>query len=74
MPITVEGHVIGAVGVSGASSAPEDQELAEIGQAAGQRAAAGASTGEAVYFSESSLTTAFEHGGLLVAWRIRDAP
>lgn len=31
MPIVEQGHVIGAIGVSGASSADEDQELAEIG-------------------------------------------
>jgi glc operon protein GlcG len=33
-PIVVEGHVIGAVGVSGATSADEDRELALIGAAA----------------------------------------
>jgi glc operon protein GlcG len=33
MPIVVDGEVIGAIGVSGASSADEDQELAEIGAA-----------------------------------------
>jgi uncharacterized protein GlcG (DUF336 family) len=31
MPIVQDDQVIGAVGVSGASSADEDQELAEIG-------------------------------------------
>jgi uncharacterized protein GlcG (DUF336 family) len=31
VPITYEGEVVGAIGVSGASSADEDQELAEIG-------------------------------------------
>jgi glc operon protein GlcG len=35
MPIMFEGQVIGAIGVSGATSAPEDQELATIGAAAG---------------------------------------
>ena len=34
MPIIFEGQVIGAIGVSGATSAPEDQELATIGAAA----------------------------------------
>jgi glc operon protein GlcG len=33
-PIVVDGHVIGAVGVSGATSADEDRELALIGAAA----------------------------------------
>src|SRR5919201_1956203 len=31
IPISYDGHVIGAIGVSGASSADEDQELAVIG-------------------------------------------
>ena len=34
MPIMFEGQVIGAIGVSGATLAPEDQELATIGAAA----------------------------------------
>jgi glc operon protein GlcG len=34
MPIVHDGHVIGAIGVSGASSADEDQELATIGAGA----------------------------------------
>ena len=34
MPIMFDGQVIGAIGVSGATSAPEDQELATIGAAA----------------------------------------
>ena len=34
VPIVEDGHVIGAVGVSGASSADEDQELAALGAAA----------------------------------------
>ncbi len=34
IPLTVDGEVIGAVGVSGASSAPEDQELALLAAAA----------------------------------------
>jgi len=33
MPILHDGEVIGAIGVSGASSADEDQELASIGAA-----------------------------------------
>jgi glc operon protein GlcG len=31
MPIVVDGQVVGAIGVSGASSADEDQELASLG-------------------------------------------
>jgi glc operon protein GlcG len=42
MPIVVDGEVVGAIGVSGASSADEDQELAIIGAEAATAAAAGA--------------------------------
>src|ERR687888_2298030 len=38
IPITHDGHVIGAIGVSGATSADEDNELAQIGAAAVQSA------------------------------------
>ena len=38
---SIDGHVIGAVGVSGASSADEDQELAVIGAAVDRAAACG---------------------------------
>src|SRR5262249_10512731 len=37
MPIVVGGAVVGAIGVSGASSAAEDQELAELGSEAPTR-------------------------------------
>lgn len=42
MPILHDGHVVGAVGVSGASSADEDQELAALGAAALDTREAGA--------------------------------
>src|SRR5215217_5095483 len=41
MPIEYDGHVIGAIGVSGATSADEDNELATIAAAAVQMAFAG---------------------------------
>lgn len=48
IPITVAGEVVGAVGVSGATSADEDRELAQIGVAAAESAArASASNGGA---------------------------
>jgi glc operon protein GlcG len=39
VPILYDGHVVGAIGVSGASSADEDQELAVIGASAAAAAA-----------------------------------
>ncbi|MGY1616755.1 heme-binding protein [Geodermatophilus sp. SYSU D00691] len=66
MPIVVDDHVVGAVGVSGASSADEDQELAEIGQDAAERAASGEGVQDAVFISDQELQQRFHDGGLLV--------
>jgi uncharacterized protein GlcG (DUF336 family) len=66
MPIVVDGQVVGAIGVSGASSADEDQEMAEIGRDAGSRAAAGTGVRDAVLISDAQLRQKFEEGGLLV--------
>jgi uncharacterized protein GlcG (DUF336 family) len=68
MPINVEGEVIGAVGVSGASSADEDQELAVIGA---ETAAAAAADGDraAAYFDSDTVRQTFERGGLLLDTR-----
>ncbi len=63
MPIVVDGHVVGAIGVSGASSADEDQELAVVGQQAAQAAV---EPGDAVFISSETLHAKFETGGLLV--------
>ena len=60
MPIVVDGHVVGAVGVSGATSADEDQELAELG------VRAAAEQPVATYISADELARKFQTGGLLV--------
>ena len=62
IPIELAGEVVGAVGVSGASSAPEDNELAEIGAAA----VSASSNGHARYFPVGEVTRRFEQGGLLL--------
>jgi glc operon protein GlcG len=41
MPISYDGEVVGALGVSGASSAQEDHELSELGARAVEEATAG---------------------------------
>jgi uncharacterized protein GlcG (DUF336 family) len=63
MPILHDGHVVGAVGVSGASSADEDQELAVLGA---QAATADDSRAEARFFSSAQVAAKFETGGLLL--------
>jgi uncharacterized protein GlcG (DUF336 family)/uncharacterized RmlC-like cupin family protein len=65
MPILHKGQVIGAIGVSGASSAPEDQELATIGA----DAAEGFTTefiNAATYIPAADVAAKFQKGGLLI--------
>ena len=77
IPITVAGEVVGAVGVSGATSADEDRELAQIGVAAAEAAAArGSANGaasasksgaaSASYFPAGAVAAKFASGGLLL--------
>lgn len=66
MPITVGGHVVGAVGVSGASSADEDQELAVVAQRATETAASGEGDRAAVFIPRQAVEEKFATGGLLV--------
>jgi glc operon protein GlcG len=67
IPITFGDQVVGAIGVSGASSADEDEELAVAG--ANAFAAAVARNGRAngaSFFSRETLRKKFQDGGLLL--------
>ena len=67
VPITYHGHFIGAVGVSGASSADEDQELAVAGaDAFAATLGANGRANGAAYFSSDELREKFAEGGLLL--------
>jgi uncharacterized protein GlcG (DUF336 family) len=68
VPISYQGEVVGAIGVSGATSADEDQELALIGAEAAERAAASANgrANGATFISRDALKKKFEEGGLLL--------
>jgi uncharacterized protein GlcG (DUF336 family)/uncharacterized RmlC-like cupin family protein len=66
VPIAVEGTVAGAIGVSGASSADEDEELAAVGVDAVGEALSRGERKEAVYFSSSEVRDKFGTGGLLL--------
>ncbi|HEX2045420.1 MAG TPA: heme-binding protein [Gaiellaceae bacterium] len=69
MPILHDGQVIGAVGVSGASSADEDQELATIGAgalSAGLAAAGNGHANGAVFFASAKVREKFASGGGLL--------
>jgi glc operon protein GlcG len=64
VPILRDGHVIGAVGVSGASSADEDQELAAMG--ADTTLAGNGSANGAAFFDGQTVMRRFATGGLLL--------
>jgi glc operon protein GlcG len=65
IPIVIAGAVVGAVGVSGASSADEDSELARIGADAAAAAAANGRA-SASFFPSDQVRERFGTGGLLL--------
>ena len=60
VPITVDGQILGAVGVSGASSAAEDEELATVGASA-----VSAPSAKVSYFESGQVRDAFARGAVL---------
>jgi glc operon protein GlcG len=67
IPIVAGGEIVGAIGVSGASSADEDQELALIGADAVQRVSLqNGSRNGAAFFPREAVNAKFETGGLLL--------
>jgi glc operon protein GlcG len=69
VPIVVDDQVVGAVGVSGAKSAQNDEEIAMIGAAALDAAgamASGANPAEVVYYDAATVAAAFEAGRPLI--------
>jgi uncharacterized protein GlcG (DUF336 family) len=81
IPIEHDGAVIGAIGVSGATSADEDNELAQIGAAALHGAERNGHCNGATFFAASDVAERFRRGGLLLDTRgykidagRRDAP
>src|SRR5262249_14065361 len=66
IPIVQDGYVVGAVGVSGASSAPEDNELATVGAAAASAVGSNGNGNGAVLFPRRVVDAKFETGGLLL--------
>lgn len=69
VPIVVDGEIVGAIGVSGAASAQEDEEVALAGAAgigAGIRAAGPVRPMGVRYFSHDEVRAAFQKGSVLV--------
>jgi uncharacterized protein GlcG (DUF336 family)/mannose-6-phosphate isomerase-like protein (cupin superfamily) len=63
VPITVGGQVVGAVGVSGAASAQQDEDLAAAG--ANALASSTASAKEVTFFGKEQVAAAFSKGAVL---------
>jgi len=68
IPITVDGQIVGGVGVSGAASADQDEKLAIAGANAFTpgATAAGGSTPPVSYFEKSKVDEAFSKGAILL--------
>jgi len=69
VPIEFEGQIVGGVGVSGAASAQQDEELALAGAAAFKTAGDKASdknTSAVSFFESSTVRAAFDKGAVLV--------
>lgn len=64
IPIIIDGQVVGGVGVSGAASAAQDEELAIAGANAFSSAAA--STAPVNYFPKEQVAAAFAKGAVLL--------
>jgi glc operon protein GlcG len=66
LPVTVNGHIVGGVGVSGAASAQQDEELALAGAASLDQVGTSGSdapmSGAATYVSSAAVSAAFMKG------------
>ncbi len=65
IPITVDGEVVGGVGVSGAASAQQDEELALVGAATLAMRAAMPTNGDVQLWKNDAVSAAFSKGAVL---------
>ena len=65
VPITVDGQIVGGVGVSGAASAQQDEELAIAGANAFSTNAMNGTTAPVSYFESKMVNAAFSNGAVL---------
>lgn len=69
IPIVVDGQIVGGVGVSGAASAQQDEELAIAGAGAAKEFTSSSTTpiaAKTLYFARDKVETAFEKGSVLL--------
>lgn len=66
VPIVVDGEVVGAIGVSGAASAQQDEDLALVGAAAVAAASSAGPRPDVIYIDGKRVGEAFEKGDVLI--------
>jgi glc operon protein GlcG len=66
VPITVDGQIVGGIGVSGAASAQQDEELAIAGANALSASAMNGAASPVIYFDKAKVSAAFVNGSVLV--------
>jgi glc operon protein GlcG len=66
IPIVVDGQIVGGVGVSGAASAQQDEDVALAGANAFSTTAMDGATSPVMYFAKEKVTAAFVKGSVLV--------
>ena len=66
VPISIDGQIVGGVGVSGAASAQQDEELAIAGANAFSTKAMNGTTAPVSYFESKTVSAAFSNGAVLL--------
>ena len=68
IPITIDGQIVGGVGVSGAASAAQDEELAMAGAGvfSADTKPAGTEMSKVLFFDASQVSTSFSQGAVLL--------
>lgn len=66
VPLVVDGQIVGAVGVSGAASATQDEELAKIAAAATETFTAAVAQTSVAYLPAKDVSAAFMKGAVLL--------
>jgi glc operon protein GlcG len=66
VPITIDGQIVGGVGVSGAASAQQDEELAMAGASVFAEAKVSDATPTVLFFDAKQVSTSFSTGAALL--------
>ena len=74
VPITIEGQIVGGVGVSGASSAQQDEELAIAGANvfSGEQKMSNTKASPVLFFDDTQVSASFSKGAVLLDGKNRN--